>query len=179
MMAQISVAGLRIPSSSPVFLGLVGIHILCGLACIVTGIVAMLSDKRPGRHPTFGTIYYWCLAVVFVTATALSAMRWAEDYYLFILGALSFSSAVLGRTARRRRWRNWATVHISGMGMSYVLLLTAFYVDNGKNLPLWRYLPTLAYWLLPSAVGLPLIGWALLRHPIARQARESVRPLAD
>ena len=27
------------------------------------------------------------------------------------------------------------------MGASYILLLTAFYVDNGKNLPLWRELP--------------------------------------
>jgi hypothetical protein len=177
--AQISVAGISVPSSSPIFLGLLSIHILCGLACVVTGIIAMLSDKRPGRHPTFGTAYYWCLAVVFASATALSAMRWAEDYYLFILGGLSFFSATLGRTARRRHWSNWATVHITGMGMSYVLLLTAFYVDNGKNLPLWRYLPTLAYWLLPSAVGLPLIGWALLHHPIARRMRESVRPSAD
>ncbi len=33
-------------------------------------------------------------------------------------------------------------------------MLTAFYVDNGKSLPLWQDLPaTLTYWLLPSAVG--------------------------
>jgi hypothetical protein len=147
IVGQVTVAGVRVPSSSPVFLGLLGIHILCGLACVISGVLAMLSDKRPGRHPRFGTVYYWCLAVVSVTAAALSA-----------------------RTARRRRWRNWPTLHISGMGMSYVLLLTAFYVDNGKNLPLWRYLPTLAYWLLPSAVGLPVITWALARHPIARQS---------
>jgi hypothetical protein len=42
-------------------------------------------------------------------------------------------------------------MHISGMGASYVLLLTAFYVDNGKNLPLWRELPQWAFWILPSA----------------------------
>ena len=24
------------------------------------------------------------------------------------------------------------------MGLSYILLLTAFYVDNGKSLPLWK-----------------------------------------
>src|SRR5713226_5732494 len=35
----------------------------------------------------------------------------------------------------------WARFHIVGMGLSYVLLLTAFYVDNGKNLPLWNRLP--------------------------------------
>jgi hypothetical protein len=47
-------------------------------------------------------------------------------------------------------------------------LLTAFYVDNGKSLPLWRDLPSITYWLLPAAVGLPLILYALLRHPLAR-----------
>jgi hypothetical protein len=170
---QIGVAGIPLPSSSPVFLTLVGIHILFGLACVVTGVVAMLSVKRPGRHPRFGTLYDWFLAVVFVTATALSAMRWAEDYHLFILGVLSFGAATLGREARRRRWRNWLTTHISSMGTSYVVLLTAFYVDNGKNLPIWRDIPSLTYWLVPSAVGLPLIAWALTQHPLIRQSRRS------
>jgi hypothetical protein len=54
------------------------------------------------------------------------------------------------------------------MGLSYILLLTAFYVDNGKSLPLWKELPPIAYWLLPAAVGMPLIIHALLRHPLAR-----------
>jgi hypothetical protein len=49
------------------------------------------------------------------------------------------------------------------MGLSYVLMLTAFYVDNGKNLPVWRDLPYLAYWVLPGAVGIPLIVNALTR----------------
>jgi hypothetical protein len=43
-------------------------------------------------------------------------------------------------------------------------MLTAFYVDNGKSLPLWRGLPTLTYWLLPSAVGAPLIARAIARR---------------
>jgi hypothetical protein len=55
------------------------------------------------------------------------------------------------------------------MGASCVLLLTAFYVDNGKHLPLWRELPQIAFWLLPGAVGLPLILRALQRHPLARR----------
>jgi hypothetical protein len=129
----------------------------------------MLSPKRSGRHPTFGTIYYWGLVVVFVSATGLSVVRWAEDYHLFILGLLAFIAASVGRAARRQRWPRWARVHITGMGLSYILLLTAFYVDNGKSLPLWRDLPSITYWLLPAAVGLPLIVYALLRHPLARR----------
>jgi hypothetical protein len=121
-------------------------------------------------------IYFWCLAGVFVTAAALAAVRWAEDYDLFILGALAFAAAYVGRMARRQRWNNWIWLHIPGMGMSYVLLLTAFYVDNGKTLPLWRTLPSLTYWLAPAAIGIPLIVRALLWHPLARALRPPRSP---
>jgi hypothetical protein len=33
------------------------------------------------------------------------------------------------------------SVHVTAMGVSYIVLLTAFYVDNGPHLPLWRSLP--------------------------------------
>src|SRR5258705_5309333 len=125
--------GIVIPSTNPVFLTVVGVHILLGLACTVTGAAAMLSQKRRGRHPRYGTIYYWCLAGVFLTAASLAAVRWAEDYHVFILGALSMAAAHLGRGARRYRWRSWVRLHITGMGASYVLLLIAFYVDNGHR----------------------------------------------
>jgi hypothetical protein len=165
----INIAGIAIPSSDPLFLAGVGVHIFLGSVCTITGAVAMLSVKRAGRHPTFGSIYFWCLGGVFVTATALAVVRWAEDHVLFILGALAFSAALVGRTARRKRWENWVPLHITGMGVSYILLLTAFYVDNGKSLPLWRSLPSIAYWLVPAAVGIPLIVRALLWHPLARR----------
>jgi hypothetical protein len=164
------VAGIEIPSTDPVFLTIVGIHVPLGLACVVVGVIAMSSEKRRGRHSTFGTIYFWCLLAVFASATILSVMRWAENYHLFILGALAFAAAWLARAALRQRWHNWVKLHIAGMGLSYVLLLTAFYVDNGKQLPLWRHLPPFTYWLLPFAVGIPLIVRALLRHPLARGA---------
>ena len=163
------IAGIEIPSANPVFLTIVGIHILLGLACVIAGAIAMLSPKRRGRHPRNGTIYFWCLSGVFLTAVALAAVRWAQDYHLFILGALSFAAAYFGRRARRHRSRHWVRLHITGMGSSYVLLLIAFYVDNGKSLPLWRDLPALAYWLLPAAIGVPLIVRALVWHPLTRQ----------
>src|SRR5579864_630842 len=120
-----NVAGIEIPSADPVFLAVVGVHVLLGLACVVTGAIAMLSPKRAGRHPLYGTIYFWCLAGIFLTASVLAVVRWAEDYHLFILGTLSFAAAYLGREAKRQRWRNWARLHIAGMGTSYVLLLVA------------------------------------------------------
>lgn len=162
-------AGIEIPSTNPVFLTVVAVHILLGLACVVTGAIAMLSQKGVGRHPRSGTIYFWCLAGVFLTAASLAAVRWAQNYHLFALGALAFAAAFFGRQARRHRWRHWVRLHLTAMGASYVLLLIAFYVDNGKSLPLWKELPPVAYWLLPALVGIPLIVRALLWHPLVRQ----------
>jgi hypothetical protein len=96
-------------------------------------------------------------------------VRWAENYHLFFLGASSLVAATLARTALRQRWRGWVRLHIAGMGASYILMLTAFYVDNGKNLPLWRELPQVLFWLLPAGLGIPLILRALLKHPLARR----------
>ena len=141
---------------------------LLGLTCVIAGVVAMLSRKAPGRHPRAGTVYFWGLVAVFASSTALAVTRWAEDDHLFVLGALAFAAALVGRTARRRRWHGWVRWHVIGMASSYIVLLTAFYVDNGKSLPLWNRLSPIWYWLLPAAVGIPLIVWALRRHPPAR-----------
>ena len=162
------IGGIPIPSTSPVFLTIVGLHVMLGIACVVTGAVAMLSHKGRGRHSRFGSVYFWCLLAAVVTASTLAIVRWQEDYPLFVLGALSFVAACLAREALRRRWRSWARLHLIGMGLSYILLLTAFYVDNGKNLPLWRELPQIAFWLLPSAIGLPIMLYVLRRHPLTR-----------
>jgi hypothetical protein len=164
------VGGIPLPSDTPLFLTFVALHVAAGLTCVIAGAVAMLSRKQPGRHPLAGSVYYWALACVFVTMTVLAISRWAEDYDLFALGALSFFAATIGRRARRRRWRAWARVHLTGMGASYILLITAFYVDNGPNLPLWRELPEIAFWILPSLVGAPILLNAFFRHPLARQS---------
>jgi uncharacterized membrane protein len=173
---SVVVLGIPIPSASPGFLAIIVLHVAAGLLCAVTGVLAMLAPKGPGRHPTVGTVYYWSLLVVFVTMSILTILRWPLDNYLFALGLGSFTAGSLGRRARQRQRPGWAPWHVTGMAASYILLLTAFYVDNGSHLPFWRSLPALTYWLLPSAIGLPLLGWALVRHPlIVRLRRQEPR----
>ena len=87
--------GIPIPSTNPLFLAGVGIHVLFGLAAIVTTACAMLLHKGRGRHSNFGIAYFWCLFGVFVTMSALAFSRWQEDYDLFILGALSFQRCMV------------------------------------------------------------------------------------
>jgi hypothetical protein len=165
----IVIGGIPLPSDSPLFLAFIVVHIAAGLTAVVAGAVAMLSRKIAGRHPQAGTVYYWALAAVFVTMSALAISRWDEDYHLFVLGLLSFVAATIGRIARRRIWPSWARIHMTGMGASYILMITAFYVDNGSNLPLWRLLPPIAFWILPTLIGTPILINAFVNHPLARR----------
>ena len=106
-----------------------------------------------------------------MSATFLSAIRWVENFHLFVLGMMAFASAWFGRAALRQRWSYWTRLHIAGMGLSYVLMLAAFYVDNGKQLPIWKDLPHSMSWLLPLLVAAPPLARALLYHRLVRATR--------
>lgn len=164
----IDVQGFLLPSNAPLFLIILSIHVLAGLTCVVAGVFAMLSKKQHGFHSKSGNIYYKFLWVVFITATIIAVLRWKEDYYLFILGSISFCSSFIGRQAIKNKWPKWSIIHITGMGLSYIFLLTAFYVDNGKFLPVWKDFHPLVYWLLPGMIGIPIIIRTLFLHPLSK-----------
>jgi hypothetical protein len=83
------------------------------------------------------------------------------------LGAFAFALVALGRQVARRGGD--LRIHASAMCLSYIVLLTVFYVDNGKNLPVWRDLPVIAYWTLPALIGVPLILRVLVKHSLLRR----------
>ena len=139
------------------------IHVAAGLTAVICGATAMLSPKHPGRHPRAGRYYLLALIALFATAIALALTR-PHPAYLLIVGAVALAAGGLGYAARRIRWYGWLRFHITGMAISYIAILTAFYVDNGPRLPLWKLLPPVTFWFLPSAVGLPLLLRALRRH---------------
>src|SRR5271166_1055906 len=156
------ILGDQVGSTAPAFLAILAIHVLAGLTAVITGAAAALARKGSRRHIRAGRWYYRAITTVFATAAGLAAMRWAQDYYLFILGAVAFTAATIGYLHRRRH-RPGDTGHIAGMGIAYTAMLTAFYVDNGPHLPLWDRLPTLAFWLLPSVIAAPIIRRAVIR----------------
>ncbi len=169
MVTASRILGDQVGSTAPVFLAFLAIHVIAGLTALITGAIAALTHKGSPRHIRAGRWFYRAITVVFATAMALAIIRWRQDYYLAIIGAIAFTAATIGYQHRRRH-RPGDTGHIAGMGIGYTAMLTAFYVDNGPHLPLWDHLPTLAFWLLPSAVAAPLIARAVIR---ARQSRSS------
>lgn len=164
-----TIEGFEIPYNGTFFLVVLAIHIIAGLTGVISGIFAMVSRKQHGSHTKSGNIYYWALWVVFLTAMLIAFVRWKEDYHLFILGTCSFGAAFFGRLALKKRWYKWSIYHITGMGASYIFLLIAFYVDNGKFLPFWKDLHPVIYWVLPLIIGVPILIRTLLTHPLSAQ----------
>ena len=148
---------------------ILGLHILAGLVCLVTGVVTIVSAKRAGLHPMCGTIYHRSLAVLVISAGFLAGAHWTDDRALFVLGVISFGASSLGRTARTRHRQTWVGTHIISMGCSFIAMLTAFCVEEGKSLPGLSGLPRLTYWFLPALVGTPFILRALFRYRMRRR----------
>jgi hypothetical protein len=171
------ILGDQVGSTTPVFLAFLAVHIVAGLTAVIAGAMAALTRKGSRRHIRAGRWFYRAITAVFLTAAALTIMRWRQDYHLLAIGVVAFTAATIGYL-HRRRCRPGDTGHILGMGIGYVAMLTAFYVDNGPHLPLWDRLPPLSFWFLPSVIGAPIIARALLaaRHRASRPGPASQRP---
>jgi hypothetical protein len=157
------VLGLEVANAGPLFLAALALHVLAGMTCVVAGALAATARKRPGRHPKAGHVYLWGIVAVFATASVMAVIRWREDWHLFVIATAAVGLAMFGWRARRSLRPGWPRWHATGMGGSYIALLTGFYVDNGPQLPLWNRLPHWTYWVIPAAVGIPLI-WRALRR---------------
>jgi hypothetical protein len=158
------ILGVPVGSEAPAFLLALGAHVAAGLTAVVCGATAALARKRSGLHSRAGLVYWSSLCWVLVSSTIMAALRWPHDVHLLIIGIAAFGAGTVGFVSRLRRKRRWQVVHIAFMGGSYVALLTGFYVDNGPHLPAWRHLPGWAFWVLPAAVGAPVIARAMWKR---------------
>ena len=86
MVTASRILGDQVGSTAPAFLAILAVHVIAGLAAVIAGAIAALARKGSPRHIRAGRWYYRAITTVFATATALAAMRWTQDWYLFILG---------------------------------------------------------------------------------------------
>jgi hypothetical protein len=67
----------------------------------------------------------------------------------------------INRFRKKLVYKNyWLLAHISGMLGSYIGAITAFTVNNSRNIPL----PNIVLWLGPTVFLVPLIIYELRRH---------------
>ena len=99
MVTASRILGDQVGSTAPVFLAFLTIHVIAGLTAVSTGAIAALTRKgSPCRaHPGRDAGSTARIAVVFATAIALAIkLRWRQDYYLVIIGAVAFTAATIG-----------------------------------------------------------------------------------
>ena len=138
-------------------------------ATVATGLFAMFADKKSIRHKKNGKIYFWSISFSFGTVLILSFMRWPHNVHLLIIGTFTFCLTFMGRKLAKSKTKDWTRTHTICMGVSYILLLTGFYVDNGKNLPFWSMFPAWFFYFFPSVVGIPIIIKVLMTHPLNKR----------
>jgi hypothetical protein len=128
--------------------------------------------QTPWAHHRWGKSYLWAYTVVFLTATLLSVQHWSTDAYLFFLALTGYGFALGGyatRCFRQQRWlrylvgKQWVIPHIVGMIGSYIVLWTAFFVDNAHFFPGLNRLPSITFWVLPTVVAIPFLVLSLSR----------------
>jgi hypothetical protein len=163
------------------FLPLV-VHALAALMTGVTGVITFSRPKRRGSHPKWGGRYLWAYTMVFLTAIILSIQHWPTDAYLVVLAVLGYGFATVGYLARRFRQqppvmrvlgKQWISIHIIGMIGSYIVLWTAFYVDNAHLIPGLKQLPILTFWVLPTMIALPFLVLSLSRFARQKTVRHA------
>ena len=133
------------------------IHIFAGTICLISGIGAMSSKKRRGKHTKFGEVYHGAYVVILVTSVTMALMNWESSAYLFYIGIFSYALAFMGYLSAKKRWRNWLGSHIGGMLGSYIAVCTAILVVNIPNVPILNEWNPLIFWFIPTIIGSPLI----------------------
>ncbi|MEL7833425.1 hypothetical protein [Fodinibius sp. Rm-B-1B1-1] len=78
------------------------IHIIAGFAALVTGFIAITTQKGKGWHIYSGRLYFWSMIIVAITAIILSAVR--PNLFLLFISLFSFYLTWSGY--RAIRWKN-------------------------------------------------------------------------
>jgi len=144
------------------------LHIIAGSFCLLTGAINLSVKKEKGCHTRIGKWYHGGYFVVFITSVGMAIINWSESAYLFYIALFSYSLALFGYLAGKQRWRNWLTMHISGMAGSYIGIITAVLVVNGMDIPLINQIPSLLLWFVPTIIGTPFIFMVNRRHNPAK-----------
>ncbi len=143
------------------------VHIAAGLAGLALGPLALVAADRRGHRSGASSAYHWAMLAVCLSAAGLALVRWDELWWFVPLAALSYALALRGHRAARRRRPGWRHDQITGVGGSYIALVTALLVVSADG--------AIVTWLLPTLIGVPIIHVARAR--VARGAGLS-RPAA-
>lgn len=147
------------------------LHIAAGTVGLVIGPISMFSEKRKGLHTKIGSLYFYLMALVCLTAVGMAVLHWSKSWWFTIIAGFSFMHAGIGYRAVQIKGKNWLRRHISGMLGSYIAMTTALLVVNAHRIPSYTALPRIFYWLLPTIIGTPLILMTIRKYTRPKNSR--------
>ena len=113
------------------------IHILAGVGALISAAIAISARKGRRVHSLSGLTYFWCMALIFVTALIMAIAK--GNIFLLLIGVFSFYMAFAGmRFAHNRTgiahtvdWLAIGLLILSGVGM--LLLAGFFFIHNDSQ----------------------------------------------
>ncbi len=106
------------------------VHVICGFAALVTGIVAFLLRKNTPKHKKAGIVYFYLMTVIFVTAIFLSIVK--SMLFFFFIAVFTYYSCLVAYRALKLKnlhkgqkpaWIDWAIQVIAGLTFLGLILL--------------------------------------------------------
>ncbi len=73
------------------------IHVLAATGALVSGALAIILKSNTPKHKPVGKFYFWCMTLVFVTATFISVVKQLQ--FLFLIGIFTYYSTVIAYRA--------------------------------------------------------------------------------
>jgi hypothetical protein len=99
------------------------VHIICGFAALISGLIAILARKKRGLHSRVGLIYFISMSGVFVSATLLSILH--DIPFLLGVAIFSYYLCLMGFSAARWKGKSplWLRIVIPTAGTAGAIIL--------------------------------------------------------
>lgn len=118
------------------------IHVLAGIGALITGALAIILKRNTPKHKPVGKFYFWCMTVVFITATFISVVKNLQ--FLFLISIFTYYSTLIAyRALKLKNLHNgqkphlvdWLIEGIAGvtfLGMVTFAIIVFFHTKNSE-----------------------------------------------
>ncbi len=138
--------------SMDIFSILLSVHIACGVAAMILGLLSFASRKTKGKHTNLGDYYHWAYLLMSLSAVFMALLDWNRIWWFLPIAVFSYLFALKGYMAAKRKRKDWIFGHVVGQCGSYIAMVTAVFVVALGTTIWW-------VWVLPSVIGTLLIIW--------------------
>jgi uncharacterized membrane protein len=73
------------------------VHVVAATGALISGALAIILKNKTPKHKPVGKFYFWCMTVVFLTATYISVVKQLQ--FLFLIGVFTYYSTLIAYRA--------------------------------------------------------------------------------